>query len=365
MAGWEPSVEAPAVFRYGRYQVLKTGLWGQGPVFGQQLALLEALGLDARPDPAGYGTADYRHLLIEATKLAFADREAWYGDSAAPDTLQRLLDPGYARERAGLVGASASLELRPGRLGAREPRLASLAGPADAAMLARSLVATVGESVAGSAGSGFGGDEPGVGGISGGPGMFAATEPVARADGRVVGDTCHVDVVDRFGNMVSATPSGGWMQSSPVLPELGFPLGTRGQMFFLEEGLANSLRPGARPRTWLAFGTPGGDQQDQWSLHFFLAVVRGGLGLQAAIDAPAMHSEHFPGSFYPRVALPGQVSVEDRVAVEVLDELTRRGHRVVRRPPWSLGRLSAVAREPHHLVAAANPRGSQGYAAGR
>jgi gamma-glutamyltranspeptidase/glutathione hydrolase len=163
-----------------------------------------------------------------------------------------------------------------------------------------------------------------------------------------------------------------------VLPGLGFALATRGQMFFLEEGLPNSLRPGARPRTtlspnlalrdgepWLAFGTPGGDQQDQWSLHFFLAVVRGGLGLQAAIDAPAMHSEHFPGSFYPRGALPGQLSVEDRFPAEVLAELSRRGHRVVRRPPWSLGRLSAVAREPHHLVAAANPRGSQGYAAGR
>jgi gamma-glutamyltranspeptidase/glutathione hydrolase len=399
LADWSPSVETPATFSYGRYQLLKTGLWGQGPVFGQQLALLDALGLDATPDPASYGTPDYLHTVIEAAKLAFADREAWYGDSAAADTLDRLLDPGYTRARAELVGGSASLELWPGRLGDREPRLPRLPGPADAAALARSLVATVGESVVGSAGSDFGGREPAESGVASGelaesgvaggepaesgadtgePVMLAASEPIVRADGRVAGDTCHVDVVDRWGNMVSATPSGGWLQSSPVLPELGFPLGTRGQMFFLEEGLPNSLRPGARPRTtlspslalrdgepWLAFGTPGGDQQDQWSLHFFLAVVRGGLSLQAAIDAPAMHSEHFPSSFYPRTALPGQVSVENRFPGEVLAQLARRGHRVVRRPPWSLGRLSAVAREAHHLAAAANPRGSQGYAAGR
>jgi gamma-glutamyltranspeptidase / glutathione hydrolase len=371
LAAWSPTVEQPEVFDYGRYQVLKTGIWGQGPVFGQQLALLDSLGLDATPDPAGFGDPDHLHTVLEVAKLAFADREAWYGDSAEPGTVRRLLDPEYTRRRGELVGGSASLELRPGRLGEREPRLPRLPGPADPEALARSLIATLGEAVVGSAGAGFGDGEPA-------PEMVTATEPVVRADGRVAGDTCHVDVVDRFGNMISATPSGGWLQSSPVLPELGFPLGTRGQMFFLEPGLPNSLRPGARPRTtlspslalrdgepWLAFGTPGGDQQDQWSVHFFLAVVRGGLGLQEAIDAATLHSEHFPSSFYPRAALPGQVSVEDRFPAEVLAELARRGHRVVRRPPWSLGRLSAVAREHDHLVAAANPRGSQGYAAGR
>ena len=360
LAGWEPTVESPTAFDYGRYQVLKTGLWGQGPVFGQQLALLEGLGLDAEIDSAGYGSPDYLHAVIESAKLAFADREAWYGDSAEPGTLERLLDPEYTRRRRELVGPTASLELRPGQLGEWQPRLPRLPGPADLAALARSLVAGVGEPTATGTGSG------------------TAGEPVTRADGRVSGDTCHLDVVDRAGNMISVTPSGGWLQSSPVLPELGFPLGTRAQMFWLDDGLPNSLRPGARPRTtlspslalrdgepWMAFGTPGGDQQDQWSLHFFLAMVHGGLGMQAAIDAPALDSVHFPSSFYPRTAEPGQVRMEDRFPDEVFAELGRRGHRIVRHEPWSLGKLSAVAREPHHLAAAANPRGSHGYAAGR
>jgi len=370
LAAWSPTVESPSVFGYGRYQVLKTGLWGQGPVFGQQLALLEGLGLGS----AGYSSPDYLHAVIESAKLAFADREAWYGDSAAPDTLAGLLDPGYTRRRRELVGPSASLELRPGALGDREPRLPRLPGPVDPDLLSRFLVAGVGEPTVGAGEPTARAGEPTA--RAGEPSR--AGEPLVRADGRVSGDTCHVDVVDRHGNMVSATPSGGWLQSSPVLPELGFPLGTRAQMFWLEDGLPNSLRPGARPRTtlspslalrdgepWLAFGTPGGDQQDQWSLHFFLAMVHGGLGMQAAIEAPALHSEHFPSSFYPRAALPGQVTAEDRFPGRVLDELARRGHRVVRCEPWSLGRLSAVAREPHHLAAAANPRGSQGYAAGR
>jgi gamma-glutamyltranspeptidase/glutathione hydrolase len=347
LASWEPTVEQPVSFPYGsRYQVLKTGLWGQGPVFGQQLALLDGLGLD----DAGYGTPDYLHALIEAAKLAFADREAWYGDSAAPDTLKWLLDPGYTARRRALIGPEASRQLRPGRLGEREPRLPGAPGPVDADMLARSLV----------------------------EGVKVPTQELPRADGLVSGDTCHLDVVDSAGNMVSATPSGGWLQSSPMLPELGFPLGTRGQMFWLDSDLPNSLRPGARPRTtltpslalrdgepWLAFGTRGGDQQDQWSLHFFLALVHGGLGLQAAIDAPALHSEHFPSSFYPRGSRPGHIVVEDRFPREVLDDLSRRGHLVNVAGPWSLGWLSSVAREPGHLAAAANPRGAQGYAAGR
>jgi gamma-glutamyltranspeptidase/glutathione hydrolase len=191
------------------------------------------------------------------------------------------------------------------------------------------------------------------------------------------GDTCHLDVVDRHGNMVSATPSGGWLQSSPAIPALGFPLGTRGQMFWLEEGLPASLRPWSRPRTtltpslalrggepWLAFGTPGGDQQDQWSPLMFLSLVHKGMNLQEAIDAPAFHTEHFPSSFYPRAARPGVLVMEDRWGPEVIDDLRRRGHEVVVEGPWTLGRLSAVARDGF-LKAAANPRGMQGYAVGR
>ena len=192
------------------------------------------------------------------------------------------------------------------------------------------------------------------------------------------GDTCHLDVVDRFGNVVSATPSGGWLQSSPVVPGLGFPLGTRAQMFWLEEGLPNSLEPRKRPRTTLSpslarrgdevlsFGTPGGDQQDQWSLVFLLHHVLFEQNLQAAIDLPMFHSNHFPSSFYPRVARPRHVELEARFAPEVIDELRERGHDVDVTDEWSLGRLSAASRDAGGtLRAAANPRGMQGYAVGR
>jgi gamma-glutamyltranspeptidase/glutathione hydrolase len=223
------------------------------------------------------------------------------------------------------------------------------------------------------------------GATGGGPAAVGAGEPTVAKDGSTRGDTCHLDVVDRWGNMIAATPSGGWLQSNPVVPSLGFPLGTRLQMNWLEPGLPNSLTPGRRPRTTLtpsmalrggtpvmAFGTPGGDQQDQWSFHFFLAValreqVRGGLDLQGAIDASNWHTDSFPSSFYPRGMQPGSVTVEERIGEDVIEDLRRRGHDVTVAEPWSEGRLCAVARDPEKgvLSAAANPRGMQGYAVGR
>jgi gamma-glutamyltranspeptidase / glutathione hydrolase len=347
LARWQVAIEAPVGVDYaGRYQVLKTGPWGQGPVFGQQLRLLEALDLQQESPRS----AQWIHLITEVAKLAFADREAWYGDD--PDVpLAALHSREYAATRAGLVGAAASLDLRPGGPDGGEPRLARLP-----------------EAAVGALGAG----EPTVGRLA------APAEDAPAADGAMRGDTCHLDAVDRWGNFVSATPSGGWLHSSPVIPALGFPLGTRAQMFYLEPGLPNSLRPGVRPRTtlspslalrdgqpWLSFGTPGGDQQDQWQLAFFVDLVHSGCGLQEAIDAPMFHTTHFPSSFYPRDAHPGEVQVEDRVDAQVVAELRRRGHRIVQPGPWSLGRLSAVAREGDVLRAAANPRGAQGYAAGR
>jgi gamma-glutamyltranspeptidase/glutathione hydrolase len=178
--------------------------------------------------------------------------------------------------------------------------------------------------------------------------------------------------------VVAATPSGGWLQSSPVIPSLGFALGTRAQMFTLDPGLPATIAPGKRPRTtltpslalrggepYLAFGTPGGDQQDQWTLGFLLNHVHFGMNLQQSIDFPAFHSAHMPSSFYPRDASPGRLDVESRVGDEVIGELRRRGHDVHVQPPWSLGRTSAVARRNGLLYAAANPRGMQGYASGR
>jgi gamma-glutamyltranspeptidase/glutathione hydrolase len=325
-----------AVEHHG-WTVCKTGPWGQGPVLLQQLRLLEGFDLEAM----GLGSAAYVHTVAECAKLAFADREAWYGDPAAIDVpLDGLLDQDYADRRRALVTDEASLELRPGSPSGRSPRLPSAGtGPAE-------------EEWAGPGGSG---------------------EPT-------FGDTCHLDVVDRHGNLVAATPSGGWLQSSPIIPGLGFCLGTRAQMLWLEEGLASSLRPGTRPRTTLspslglrdgqpclAFGTPGGDAQDQWSLQFFLAHARFGRDLQEAADTPSFQSDHFPSSFWPRRADPGRLVVEARHDPEVVEELRARGHQVELAEPWSLGRTCAAGRDPAtgFLVAAANPRGRQAYAVGR
>jgi gamma-glutamyltranspeptidase/glutathione hydrolase len=340
LASWHASVEEPAMYDYRGYTVCKTQAWGQGPVFLQQLALLDGFDLDAM----GHLSANYLHTVVECSKLAFADREAWYGDSqpGVEDRHAGLLDADYAAARRRLVGDTADARLRPGSLGGVEPRLPSYPTVAD-------IVAATGTG-----------------------------EPTVAASGETRGDTCHIDVVDQAGNLVSATPSGGWLQSSPHIPDLGFCLGSRAQMFWLEPGLPSSLAPGARPRTtlspslalrdgepWLAFGTPGGDQQDQWSLAFFLAVVNGRLDLQAAIEAPSYHSDHMPSSFAPRAAQPNHLAIEDRVGGDVIAELRRRGHNVTAVNAWSLGRMSAVAREGERRIGAANPRGAQGYAAGR
>jgi gamma-glutamyltranspeptidase/glutathione hydrolase len=347
LARWEAPVEAPVTFDYHGYTVAKGGPWSQGPVFLQQLALLQGFDLDDL-DPLG---PDFVHVVVECAKLAFADREAWYGDPGFVDVPMRtLLGAAYNDARRRLVGHEASLELRPGRPDGRMPRV--LVGGQEAVI----------------AGAGIG--EPTIG------------EPVTSPLGVVAGDTCHIDVVDRWGNMVSATPSGGWLQSSPVVPELGVCLGSRMQMFWLEEGLPASLEPGKRPRStlspsmafkdgepYLAFGTPGGDQQDQWSILMFLHHVHHGMNLQEAIDCPAFHNEHVPSSFYPRAAHPGLVALETRFPEATRTELARRGHRVRVGEAWSEGRLSGCAREttPEGTVlkAAANPRGMQGYAIGR
>jgi len=325
LGSWEATIEAPATFEYHGQTVCKTGPWGQGPVFLQQLALLAGFDLEGM----GIGSAEYVHTVTECAKLAFADREAFYGDPGFVDVpLDRLLSPAYNDERRALVGDEASEQLRPG--GGRLPRLVDAA-------------TTVG-----------------------------AGEPTR-------GDTVHLDVVDRQGNVVSATPSGGWLHSSPVIPELGWPLGTRAQMFWLEPDLPSSLEPRRRPRTtlspslalrggdpYLAFGTPGGDQQDQWSLHVFLTHIHAGLDLQASIDAPEFHTDHFPSSFFPRQAEPRSLSLESRFGGEAIDELRARGHDVRVAEPWSLGRVTAAGRDADgSLKAAANARGMQGYAVGR
>jgi gamma-glutamyltranspeptidase/glutathione hydrolase len=192
------------------------------------------------------------------------------------------------------------------------------------------------------------------------------------------GDTVHLDVADRFGNMLAATPSGGWLQSSPAIPELGFAISTRGQIGWLEPGHPSTVRPGARPRTTLtptlvtrdgeavlAIGTPGGDQQDQWTLAVFLRHVHHGLDLQAAIDAPLFTSRHWPSSFYPRTCEPGRLIVEERFGETAIAALRRRGHQITVEGPWALGRVCAVGRDGGKLSAAATPRLMQAYAIAR
>jgi gamma-glutamyltranspeptidase/glutathione hydrolase len=385
LAGWHPRLEEPLTYEAGGLTVCKTRPWGQGPVFLQQLALLDGFDLAAM----GPGTADFIHTVTECAKLAFADREAWYGDPDFTDVpVKALLSAGYADDRRRLVGPAASAELRPGAPEGRAPRLPDFVtragtGADDDGRVAPSLDVEpprldpgTGEPTMRTSGP-----DPRAG-----PDPRSGPDPRARAGPRTgsavlgyrAGDTCHLDVADRFGNMVSATPSGGWLQSSPVIPGLGFCLGTRAQMFTLTPGLPATLAPGKRPRTtltpslalrdrepYMAFGTPGGDQQDQWSLWFFLNHLTFGMNLQQAIDFPSFHSAHMPSSFFPRAAQPRALDVESRVGAPVIEELRRRGHLVNVRPAWSLGRVSAVARRDGMLYAAANPRGMQGYAVGR
>jgi len=341
MARWQAHVEPPLCYDYGRYTVCKPGVWSQGPAMLQQLALLHGFDLDGL-DPAG---PDFIHLQVEAAKLAFADREAFYGDPEFVKVpIETLLSENYNAERRKLISNKASLELRPG----------IVAGFGGVVQMRREE-----------------GPREAVG-------AFGAGEPTVGRVGEVIGDTVHFDIIDQAGNMVSSTPSGGWLQSSPVIPELGFCLGTRAQMFWLDEKHPAALMPGKRPRTtlsptlalldgepYLVWGSPGGDQQDQWTAQFFLRHVHANLNLQEAIDAPAWHSEHFPISFWPRTARPGVLVVESRVQEATVKELRARGHEVEVGPAWSEGRLTAASRVGNRRHAAANPRGMQGYAAGR
>ena len=362
MAGWQATIEAPIFYDYGRYRVMKAGPWTQGLATLQTLALLKGFDLDALSPVS----AEFIHLQVEATKLAFADRDTFYGDPKFVDVpVDVLLSDAYNEQRRKLITDRASMELRPGTVtgfGKQvDIRLASGA---------RSAVEN----------SGAG--EPTVGRIDWTHDEDHLPDVTQARDhermGAIPGDTVHFDIIDRDGNMVTATPSGGWLHSSPVIPDLGFPLGTRAQMFWLDEDHPAALMPGKRPRStltptmalrdgepYLAWGSPGGDQQDQWITQFFLRHVHAKMNLQEAIDAPAWHSEHFPSSFWPRKARPGVMVVESRVPEATVKELRARGHQVEVGPDWSEGRLTAASKLGRRRRAAANPRGMQGYAAGR
>src|SRR6201747_930972 len=342
MARWQPTIEAPLTYDYGRYTVCKPGVWSQGPVMLQQLALLKGFELDGL-DPAG---PDFIHLQIECAKLAFADREKFYGDPKFTEIpIATLLSDAYNDERRKLISRDkASLDFLPG----------SVEGFGSVVKMRRAE-----------------GHREAVG-------AMGAGEPTVGRFGEVRGDTVHLDIIDQAGNMISATPSGGWLQSSPGIPDIGFCLGSRAQMFWLEEDHPAALASGKRLRTtlsptmalrdgepYLAWGSPGGDQQDQWTTQFFLRHVHAKLNLQEAIEAPAWHSEHFPISFWPRTARPGVLVVENRVPKATLDTLKSRATLAETGPAWSEAPLTAPSKAGRRRRPAANPRGMQGYAAGR
>ena len=330
-AGYEPAVS----IEFRGHTIAKAGAWTQGPALLQALRILDGL---PDIDPSTEAGA---HAVLEALKLALADRDAYYGDADVP--LDVLLSEEYAAARREQITSSASREWRPGVVAGNEP-------------FRPPLRTESGTSVAG------------VG------------EPTVARTGDTRGDTCHIDVVDRWGNMIAVTPSGGWLQSSPTVPELGFCLGTRLQMMWLDADSPAALRPGRRPRTTLtptlvlrdgraemALGTPGGDQQEQWQVPVLLRMIAGGYTAQQAIDAPSLHTTALVDSFWPRGWTAAGIVVEDRLGDEVITGLQRRGHDVTRAGDWSLGRVSAVGRDAATggVWAAANPRGMQGYAAGR
>jgi gamma-glutamyltranspeptidase/glutathione hydrolase len=338
-AGYSATLEKPASARSAHATTYKAGPWSQGPVLLQTLSLLEEAGIAemAAESPA------YVHTVIEALKLGLADREAWYGDPLFVDVpVDALLDPAYARERLRLIGRTASADLRPGSPLARAPRLPARANA-----------------------------EP-----------DASTANAALRAARILpagGDTAHIEVVDRHRNVVSAAPSGGWLQSSPVIPELGFPLGTRAQMFWLEEGLPNSLAPRKRPRTTLTptlvvtddgavlgCGSPGGDAQDQWNLQFLLRHLVQGSPIHEAVVSPSFQSLHMTLSFWPRTRRANVVQMEEDWDKAVVEELRARGHEVEIIPAQSQGWPCVVrASADGVLSSAASTRGRNCAAAVR
>ena len=300
-------LEEPASRAYREFTVFKCGPWNQGPVLLQTLALLEGFDLKAM----GHNSAAYLHTVVEAVKLAYADREQYYGDPNQVEVpLEALLSDEYTALRAALIDPGrANGELRPG-------------DPAEGlALLEKSRV---------------------LAGKAWGPG------------------TVHVDVIDRAGNMASFTPSGGWLRSSPLIPALGFPLGNRLQTFYLgPEHHPNRIAPFRRPRTtispslayrhgksWMVFGSMGGDQQDQWMLQFFLNRAEFGMTIQAGIEAAKFSSEHFPGFFAPHDFIPNRLRIEPGVGQPVLDKLAGWGHDLELAGDWTEGYLLAAERDP-------------------
>jgi gamma-glutamyltranspeptidase/glutathione hydrolase len=319
LESFETRIEQPVSLRFGDVELFKCGFWTQGPAELQTLALMWRRGV-TQMQP---GSADYCHLLIEAMKLAFADREQYYGDTLVPGEI--LLSDEYTARRAELIDLKKSnKEMRPG-----DARRNAALLPEDEILIPKDWG----------------------------------------------GGTVHVDAIDAQGNMASFTPSGAWIKSAEVIPALGFPLSVRMMTFYLGPAHhPNVVAPGKRPRTtltpslafkggkpWMTFGTMGGDNQGQWLLQFFLQRAAFGMELQEAIEQPRLSTEHFPGFFAPHRGVPNRVRIEARFGGKVLDELRRRGHDLDVAPDWSEGFVSGAQIDEASgvLEAGCDPRGAK------
>jgi gamma-glutamyltranspeptidase/glutathione hydrolase len=273
----------------------------------------------------GHNSPTYIHTVTEVLKLAFADRERYYGDPHfAKVPVAGLLSKAYAAERVKLIGARAYPEL-------------PAPGAPDGAAAAPQRTATA----------------------------ATAVQPVVAADG-----TTHLAVIDRDGNMVCITPSGGVFRKSAFVAELGCTLSTRSEMFFLDETHANGLQPGKRPRTTLinyfvcrdgvpimTFGCPGGDDQAQANLQMMLNVLVFGMDAQQAVEAPRFATQSMTNSFYPRAYHPGVLTIEEGMPTSVAQQLATLGHKIVRVGACGIGAV-ITQRDPRTgaLAAGADPR---------
>lgn len=323
MQAFEARIESPVSVVFNHIRAYKCGPWNQGPALLQALSILKNFPIG----DMGHNSAEYLHTVIEAVKLAFADREQWYGDPEfVPVPIEELLSDEYGAIRSKLIDPSrASDEIIPG-----DPTRQMVAVPVKERM----------------------------GGKSWGHG------------------TVHVDAIDRDGNMVAATPSGGWLKSSELVESLGVPLGNRLMTFYLTPGHhPGVIAPFKRPRTtisptlvhrdgqpWMVYGSMGGDQQDQWMLQFLLNRVAFDMTIAQAIEAPKFSSHHFPGYFAPHEFHSKLVAIEEGVGEDVLSGLRSRGHLVEPRPDWTEGYLLAIERDSETglLEAGCDPRGAKG-----
>ena len=341
-------IEEPARTTYRGYTVYKHGFGSQGPVLLQTLNILEQFDLHAM----GHASADYLHTLVEAMKLAYADRDSYYADPAFVKVpSEGLLSKAYAKERAALI----------------DPKRASTAFVAGDPLRFDSQVkewpywkADLRENATTSR-------------TSSDPSIDASR---AQDSAGVSKDTTHIAVIDSEGNIFDVTPSGGWVPGAVILGETGIGMSVRGEQFWLDKTRANQIRPHARPRYTLtpsmvfkgdvpmmALGTPGGDNQDQTILQALVSVVDFWNdwypNLHAAFERPRVQTLHFYGSFWPHRPGFNQLNVEATVSEAVYNELRARGHDVSRLRTFGMsGCATAVMIDPAsgNRIAAGDPR---------